>query len=62
MQEDFKRVKNELPLSEQDGIKNMDITHEGRANTYLNAKNMLKDLDDEEVEDIDDEDSEESDE
>jgi len=50
MQEDFKRVKNELPLSEQQRQQDIDITPK-RQNTFLNAKNMLKDLEEDEVED-----------
>ena len=44
MQEDFKRVKQELPLSEQQS-QNVEV-NQVKPNTYLNAKNMLKDLDD----------------
>lgn len=53
MQEDFKRVKQELPLSEQGDMQKMEIKNNIRPNTYLNAKNMLKDLDND-VEDVDD--------
>ena len=53
MQEDFKRVKQELPLSEQTDMKTMDITSHSKPNTYLNAKNMLKEMEEEDAEDID---------
>ena len=53
MQEDFKRVKQELPLSEQGDMQKMEIKNNIKPNTYLNAKNMLKDLDND-VEDVDD--------
>lgn len=52
MQEDFKRVKAELPLSEQTDMKTMDITSHSKPNTYLNAKNMLKEMEEEDAEDI----------
>lgn len=52
-QEEAKRMKNELPASELKDIPTMDITDSNKKpNTYLNAKNMLKDLDDEEIEDV----------
>ena len=49
MQEDFKRVKQELPLSEQQS-QNVEV-NQVKPNTYLNAKNMLKDLDDDDITD-----------
>ena len=56
MQEDFKRVKHELPLSEQ-RPQDIDITPK-RENTFLNAKNMLKDMEENEEDDIEDIDEE----
>lgn len=50
-QEDIKRVKNEMPLSELGQSNKLDITHT-QTNTYLNSKNMLKDLEAEDIQDI----------
>lgn len=54
MNEDMKRMKNEIPMSETDAVKSIDIKS-SKPNTYLNAKAMLKDLEEEDVEDIDEE-------
>jgi len=54
MNEDMKRMKNEIPLSETESTKTIEIKG-GKPNTYLNAKSMLKDLEDEDIEDIEEE-------
>jgi len=55
MNEDMKRMKSEIPLSEQERDNTIEVKS-GSPNTYLNAKSMLKDLEDEDVEDVEEED------